>query len=135
MSLLERIKSRVNEADGGCWEWQGGLTKAGYGQISVQNKKLYVHRVVYALLVGELVEGLTIDHLCSNRRCCNPDHLELVTQGENTRRALSYPVTHCKWGHEFNEENTYLIPSGGRMCRRCRTDRMMRYYAEKKGKG
>lgn len=73
---------------GDCWEWTGSLTQAGYGHMSVDGKLDYTHRIVWELLVGPIPEGLVIDHLCRNRACCNPDHLEPVEQAVNVRRGI-----------------------------------------------
>ena len=67
----------------GCWQWKGSLTYDGYGSFGGTGS----HRYVYELLVGPIPTGLTIDHLCRNTWCCNPDHMEPVTRAENTRRA------------------------------------------------
>lgn len=69
-----------------CWEWQGEINRNGYGRVWVEGKRLMAHRAIYTLIVGPIPEGLVLDHLCSNRRCCNPAHLEPVTHRENTFR-------------------------------------------------
>jgi hypothetical protein len=122
-----------------CWPWVGRTTKAGYGQISLGKydgqRTLYVHRVAYELLVGTIPEGLVIDHLCCNRTCCNPAHLEPVTHAENVRRGSSRRFanqTHCKHGHEFAGDNLYLTPWGERVCRECARRRNREYDARKK---
>lgn len=105
-----------------CWEWLGYITKAGYGQFG---RNMIAHRLAYELEVGEIPAGLQIDHLCRNRSCVNPDHLEPVTGRENTRRGESFSArlaaqTHCKRGHVFTPENTYVPPAGSNGLRRCR---------------
>lgn len=107
-----------------CWEWTGSLTSNGYGYIRWDRKFCRVHRVVWELLVGPLPEGLEPDHLCRNRKCCNPDHLEWVTHRENTLRgnsphAISARKTQCPHGHLYDEKNTYVTPDGRRRCRKC----------------
>ena len=72
-----------------CWVWQKNLNKKKYGLIIKIDKISYAHRVYYEKYKGKIPEGLVIDHLCKNKSCVNPDHLEAVTQGENTRRALA----------------------------------------------
>lgn len=70
----------------GCWEWQRGKNERGYGVIRVGGRTKKAHRCYYEKYVGEIPGGMTIDHLCRNRACVNPDHLEPVTQTENVRR-------------------------------------------------
>lgn len=123
-SLFDRLWDRVLVGDG-CWEWQGHTNRPdGYGRIDVVNRETYVvHRVVYVMLRGPIPDGLSLDHLCRNTRCVNPDHLEAVTHLVNVRRGLRGGITHCIRGHEFTEANTYHDPKGGRECRACRQAR------------
>lgn len=121
------IKYRHINSDTGCWEWTGALVN-GYGHIGItedgKTKHKKVHRVAYEHWRSSIPSGLTIDHLCRNTRCFNPDHLEPVTLAENiyrgrSRSAVNLTKTHCANGHEFSPENTYLPPSGQRVCRTC----------------
>lgn len=125
MELLEKIQGRIKISATGCWEWQGAKTKAGYGTMtpSGSGKQQYTHRLMWELMIEPIPKGLQIDHLCQNHACCNPSHLEPVTHKENQRRSWAKgrkrkPKTHCKRGHAWTEENTYLFPS--RQCRVCR---------------
>ena len=118
-----------------CLTWTGAKTTLGYGTIGWQGKKVYAHRLAYETLVGPIPEGLVIDHLCRNRACVNVNHLEPVTQGVNALRgvgvmALNARKTHCKRGHEFTPENTYIDADGRRGCRTCR--RMARRAADRR---
>lgn len=124
--VLERFLSKINVVDSGCWEWQGCESR-GYGQFWYNKKLKATHQISYELFKGNIPKGLELDHLCRNKRCCNPDHLEAVTHKENTQRGLVGFVsglkqrakTHCPQGHEYNEENTHIRPNGDRQCRVC----------------
>ncbi len=107
-----------------CWVWVGVQDYNGYGRFFYNRKNDRAHRVSYQLYVGPIPDGMTIDHLCRNRRCVNPTHLEVVSLRENILRGLGIPAinarkTHCKNGHEFNKINTYYYRNGGRACRIC----------------
>ena len=91
----------------GCWEWTGTKIDQGYGHhfCGIETRKTArVHRIAYEVWKGQIPEGLTIDHLCYNRACVNPLHLEPVTRGDNVRRARAR-VTHCPRGHEYTLDN------------------------------
>lgn len=106
-----------------CWEWMAFRQPDGYGQLGRGGKRggfVLAHRFAYELLVGPIPEGLQIDHLCRNRSCVNPAHLEPVTLVENLRRGERAQQTHCKRGHPFDDANTYRSPNGHRHCRACR---------------
>lgn len=111
-----------------CIVWTGPLDRDGYGR---RGNKL-AHRLAYEAANGAIGGGLTIDHLCRNRACVNPAHLEAVTRRENTLRgegpaAVNARKTHCQAGHPFDERNTYLAPGRDRrgrstqrrQCRAC----------------
>ena len=106
-----------------CWDWLGRISEKGYGTywgpIGGLKKVRRAHRIAYEAAIGPIADGLTLDHLCRNRRCCNPAHLEPVTQAENNRRA-AVAITHCPRGHEYTPENTYQKPRCGRVCRVCK---------------
>lgn len=108
----------------GCWLWTNTLSHDGYAVAGHR----YVHREVYEAYKTKIPSGLTLDHLCKVRNCCNPDHLEPVTLQENISRgnyAWRNKLTHCKHGHEFTLENTIVRIKGGRngngsrSCREC----------------
>lgn len=128
-SVSDRLWARVDRS-GDCWLWTGALDRNGYGRISTGGRGdpiAFVHRVAYELIVGPIPDGLVIDHLCRNRACCNPDHMEPVTDAENKRRGFSPSAvnarkTHCKRGHELSGDNV-LVNGTGRSCRECRRDR------------
>lgn len=112
-----------------CWTWQGWLNRQrGYGKIQIDHEVIPAHRVAYELVKGPIPEGLEIDHLCRNKACVNPAHLEAVTHKENLMRAdgvcaKNARKTHCKRGHPFDDANTYFYnsPTWGklRVCRTC----------------
>lgn len=113
----------------GCWEWKRSRSAdslGGYGRFCLRKGYVYAHRFSYELVHGPIPAGLQADHLCRNRGCSNPAHLEAVDARTNVLRgtgpvALHAEQTHCKNGHEFTPENTYLRPrrQGGRACIAC----------------
>lgn len=110
-----------------CWVWQGALNSAGYGLMMWQGRVTRAHRIAYELHKGPIPIGLELDHLCRNRRCVNPAHLEAVTSLTNWERGrsisrLNVAKTHCKNGHPFDETNTGNL-NGGRRCRLCHAER------------
>ena len=129
--LLPTIRRiRFGPTDDDCWEWIGRLTPQGYGRDTGSGE---AHRTTYQMWRGDIPEGLELDHLCRNRRCVNPWHLEPVTRAENVRRA-GMTITHCKNGHEYTPENTYWRPGpggGARDCRACIRARV-RLYKQRK---
>ena len=109
----------------------------GYVQVSVQGQLQYAHRLAYQSFYGPIPDGLVIDHLCRNRTCCNPAHLEAVTNRENTLRGVGFPAlndakTHCPQGHEYAGEKLYVW-KGKRFCRACRRAADRRWRQKKKG--
>jgi hypothetical protein len=134
MTLEERFWSKVDKS-GDCWIWTAAIlspagTKyartGGYGMFGVGSKVLRAHRVSYEMANGPVPPGLEIDHLCRNKKCVNPSHLEAVTHLENVRRYFR-TITSCKWGHEYTPENTYIKPNGSRNCRECNRTRSREY--------
>lgn len=108
---------------GACLEWQAALSTTGYGVFRGRS----AHRTAYELFVGPVDLGMDVDHICRNRRCVDPRHLQVVTHRENSLSstspmALNAAKTHCKRGHEFTPENTERA-TNGRACRTCRQTR------------
>lgn len=107
------------DASSGCWNWTAKVAAHGYGR----HGHHYAHRSSYEAFVGPVPDGLNIDHLCRNRRCVNPAHLEPVTQLENVRRGDAGPKDFCVRGHQFTTDNISLRATGQRMCRACMHER------------
>lgn len=135
------IIQRCNLTNYGCWLWVGPTDKDGYPFTSVPREVtkpgwrrfgLRIQRLSYVAFREDFPESLVIDHLCRQRKCLNPAHLEPVTVKVNSLRgagltALNAVKTHCKNGHLFDESNTYLH-EGRRRCRACRYQATTRYY-------
>jgi len=105
---------------GDCWIWEHARFAAGYGSVLFGGKNVYVHRLSYETHVGPIPAGLTIDHLCRERACWNPAHLEAVTNAENIRRAALHK-THCPRGHDYAKYARRR--KRGRDCLICHRDR------------
>lgn len=139
--LAERLRAKSQILDNGCWLWLGFTDAGGYGRLSVGSKRdgtngtASAHRAAWELVNGPVPIGLVLDHLCRNRACINPSHLEPVTQRENTLRgegnaAKNARKTHCKNGHPFEGDNLYVSPRGKRTCLTCWR---ARYEAQERG--
>lgn len=128
-SLKDRLPHLVRITETGCWDWSRYVDSDGYGRVKIRGKsERRAHRAVYEELVGHIPDGMDLDHLCRNRRCVNPEHLEPVTKRENTLRgfaptAMNARKTHCLNGHSLSGDNIYTQNGRRRQCRTCESAR------------
>jgi len=124
--FLKKIKKTDS-----CWLWTGAIATTGYGIISIKDsvtnrrKSIYAHRVSFTLFKGDIPGRLVIDHLCMNKICVNPEHLEAVTTTENTLRYFDFKNGSrniCSKGHPFDNINSYRDKRGHRRCKSCGFD-------------
>ncbi len=128
-ALPERMRDKVQlelcpvaGLDGDCWTWTGAIQSRGYGSFHHEGRRHSTHRLAYVLLVGPIPTGLQIDHLCENKLCCNPAHLEPVTSKVNNERTTAATKLWCVNGHRLAGKNLIIKRrAGGRTTRNCRT--------------
>lgn len=123
----------------GCHNWTKNLHVCGYGRVTYRGRSHWTHRAAFEISNGPVPEGLELDHLCRNRACCNPEHLEPVTHKVNTLRGVSpfaenARKTHCNRGHRLEGDNVRLVERRGTVERHCRTCNRLavRAYAARK---
>jgi len=122
---LESLRANCLITDSGCWLWQGYL-EGGYARARQAGKKVLLHRISFELTKGLIPDGLEIDHLCRNKSCLNPEHLEAVSHKENTLRGISFSAINsrkksCINGHPLVGDNLIIDGAGHRRCKICTT--------------
>jgi hypothetical protein len=131
---LDRFWEKVaTEPNTGCWLWTGAWINTGYGWFKTDESTRLAHRVSYIHYVGEIPEGMDLDHLCRVRCCVNPQHLEPVSRSENNRRGLvgtwmqnfQAKKTHCPQGHPYSGRD-----KKGRICHTCKAVRERKRQAK-----
>jgi len=132
---IDRFISKIKIDENGCWIWLGGKSN-GYAYFWFEGKNVKAQRFSYALFMGGLPD-LPLDHLCRNRACVNPEHLEPVSTKENVLRGIgitskNFKKIYCKNGHPFSQNNTYFRPTGGRSCIICLKNTKQKYENQKK---
>jgi len=136
---LRRFWAKVElpDPDTGCMNWLAGKFSNGYGQFRLGGSKYRAHRISYTLAYGEIPADKVLDHICRNRACVAPDHLETVSQRENVLRgeglaAQQAARTNCPKGHAYEGDNLYVDPRGRRHCRTCKRERARKYRRAKR---
>lgn len=139
-----RFFKYVVRREDGCWEWTGGKSRTGYGHFYCgpsgpyqPARRAMAHRWSYEHHVGPIPDGFETHHLCGNRRCVNPAHVQPMPYSEHCRQpghcgVMRAHITHCPKGHEYTAENT-RVKKGCRNCKACDRDLHRERYRQRVG--
>lgn len=139
----DKFFDRINpEPNTGCWLWGGCIHHSGYGNFKFKGKLFSAHRLSWVLHFGEVPKDLWVLHKCDVRACANPQHLFLGSASDNMfdmhnkkrHKKMWFKNSHCRNGHEYTKENSYINPKGLRNCRVC-IRACVKKYADKKKLG
>ena len=111
------------DRDTGCWEWTSTKNQKGYPRMKIDKVMCGAHRVSYEMFTGPLIDELEMDHICENRGCINPAHIQQISHGDNIRNGARWrhkKDNHCIHGHKYTEENTQIRADGRKRCATCR---------------
>jgi hypothetical protein len=118
-NTLESIRRRCIPQENDCWKWDGAHDPRGYARVSWDGKNTKVATLLWETEFREVHPRLELDHICRNKWCVNPYHLEEITHKDNTRRHYDLVDGFCMYGHALEGDNVYTDPDGKRI--RCRT--------------
>lgn len=137
-NIKKRLLKKISlDEQSDCWNYTGAIHRGGYGHIGYKSARhMLAHRVSYNVFVGIIPDKMVLDHLCRNRKCVNPKHLEPVTQRQNLLRgegiqAINAKKTKCLNGHDFDILFKY---GNSRGCTKCNSDRNRKTYLRNKEK-
>jgi len=136
----KRLKAKVKRRLDGCWQWHGATIRNArgdrYGTMHYRGKQWLAHRIAYDLWKGPIDPDLQVNHLCENKLCVNPKHLEQIDNWGNALYsmksvcAINSVKQKCPAGHDYTDENTYVSPKGYRECRKCKKERAAKYHKD-----
>jgi hypothetical protein len=133
---IENFKKHIQITKEGCWEWTAKIHKnTGYGYFTVKGKTHLSHRFSYKYFKGEIPLNLCIDHICENRKCVNPEHLQAITLKQNILKGKSVCAQkakqiYCHKNHPLSGENLYITPDNRRQCKTCNKIRQKKYLSK-----